>query len=396
MNFIFVSPNFPKIYSHFVKALHDRGVTVLGIGDERYENLNDELKANLTEYCYVSNLANLDWMKNAVSYLKDKYGDIDYIESNNEFWLESDAKLREFINAKNGVRPLELENWKYKSKMKAFFEKAGAKVARYILVSSIDKSLEFVKKVGYPVFAKPDNGVGAAGTFKISNDDELKAFHDKIGNEIYIMEEYIDGYITSFDGVANNNSEVIVSFNETFPTPIDQVVKSDSDLYYYAKMDMPDDFRAMGERVVKSFGIKNRCFHIEFFVLKQDKKGLAKKGDVVAIEVNMRSPGGETPELLCKALSGSYYEIYADTICYNKSDLSRWGERKVAISVNRKNRFHYVHSHDEIYSKYNEFIKDYGKYPPSFRDAMGDEFYIGAFPNLELALEFQKFVSEKN
>ena len=52
MNFVFISPNFPRIYSHFVKALHDRGVNVLGIGDERYETLNDELKANLTEYCY--------------------------------------------------------------------------------------------------------------------------------------------------------------------------------------------------------------------------------------------------------------------------------------------------------------------------------------------------------
>lgn len=395
MNFVFISPNFPRIYSHFVKALHDRGVTVLGIGDERYETLNDELKANLTEYCYVSNLGNLDWMKNTISYLKDKYGEIDYIESNNEFWLESDAKLREFINAKNGVRPAELENWKYKSKMKAYFEKANVKVARYTLVSSLENSLKFIERVGYPVFAKPDNGVGAAGTFKISNEDELKEFHNKIGNEIYIMEEYIDGYITSFDGVANNESKVIVAFNETFPTPIDQVVKTNSDLYYYAKMDMSDEFRAMGERVVKSFGIKNRCFHIEFFVLKSDKPGLAKKGDVVAIEVNMRSPGGETPELLCKALSGSYYEIYADTICYNTSDLSRWGERKVAISANRKYQYNYVHSHDEIYAKYGEYIKDYGKYPPSFRDAMGDEFYIGAFPTLEKALEFQKFVNEK-
>ena len=58
MNFIFISPNFPKIYSHFVKALKEKGVTVLGIGDQRFETLNDELKQNLTEYCYVADLNN--------------------------------------------------------------------------------------------------------------------------------------------------------------------------------------------------------------------------------------------------------------------------------------------------------------------------------------------------
>ena len=93
MNFIFISPNFPDIYSHFVKALKERGITVLGIGDTPYDKLNNELKENLTEYCFCSNLANLEWLKNTVSYLKNKYGPIDYLESNNEFWLENDAEL---------------------------------------------------------------------------------------------------------------------------------------------------------------------------------------------------------------------------------------------------------------------------------------------------------------
>ena len=85
MNYIFISPNFPKIYSHFVKALKARGVNVLGIGDERFEVLTDELKANLTEYCYVSNLNNRDWVIKTIEYLKNKYGQIDFIESNNEY-----------------------------------------------------------------------------------------------------------------------------------------------------------------------------------------------------------------------------------------------------------------------------------------------------------------------
>ena len=43
MNFVFVSPNFPIIYSKFVKSLNERGFNVLGIGDTAWNDLNDEL-----------------------------------------------------------------------------------------------------------------------------------------------------------------------------------------------------------------------------------------------------------------------------------------------------------------------------------------------------------------
>ena len=84
MNFVFISPNFPKIYSHFVKALAERGVTVLGIGDSQYSELNDELKTYLKEYCFVSDMKNVQWMKNTLDYIEGKYGQIDYIKSNDK------------------------------------------------------------------------------------------------------------------------------------------------------------------------------------------------------------------------------------------------------------------------------------------------------------------------
>ena len=251
MNFIFISPNFPTIYSHFIKSLHDRGVNVLAIGDTPYSNLNQECKDNLTEYCFCSNIGNLEWMKNTVMYLKNKYGPIDYLESNNEFWLESDAKLREHADVINGLRPKDMEAIKYKSKMKANFLKAGCKVARFILVDTIENAEKFIEEVKYPVFAKPDNGVGAAETFKISNHDELVKFFKEKPNTLYIMEEFISGYITTFDGICDDDSNVVVSFNETFPVPVDIIVKIKDDMYYFAEVDMDKKFKALGEKLLK-------------------------------------------------------------------------------------------------------------------------------------------------
>ena len=395
MNFIFISPNFPDIYSHFVKALKERGITVLGIGDTPYDKLNNELKDNLTEYCFVSNLANLDWMKNTVSYLKNKYGPIDYLESNNEFWLENDAKLREFADVINGLRPKDMEVIKFKSKMKSNFIKAGCKVARYILVDTLENSEKFIEEVGYPVFVKPDNGVGAAATYKISNHDELVNFHNTKPNVLYIMEEFINGYITSFDGIADDDSNVTLVFNETFPTPIAEVVHSGCDVYYYANMEMPQSFREMGERVIKVFGIKKRCFHIEFFCLSEDKKGLGKKGDIVALETNMRSPGGNTPDLLSIALNDSYYEVYADVIAFNSTTKDLNGKHYIAIAVSRRDNFIYKYNDDQIKWDYKDKIVTYGHYSKEIAPAMGDRFFFARFETVEEAKHFKDTVWEK-
>ena len=209
------------------------------------------------------------------------------------------------------------------------------------------------------------------------------------------MEEFLNGYITSFDGIANDESEVVLVFNETFPTPIAEVVHTGSDVYYYANMDMPKSFREMGERVIKAFGIKKRCFHIEFFCLLEDKKGLGKKGDIIALETNMRSPGGNTPDLLCIAFNNSYYEVYADVIAFDKTNKKLDDKHYIAIAVSRRNRFFYKYNDDQIKWDYKEHIVTYGTYSPAIAPAMGDRFFFAKFDTIKEAEDFKDRVWEK-
>ena len=168
-NFVFISPHFPDSFYRFVVALKNNGFRVLGIGDSPYEKLNPELKAALTEYYVCYNMDNFENEVNAVRYFENKYGHIDYIESNNEYWLDKDAALREIFGVTTGPVGKEIEFYNHKSLMKIGYKKAGAKVADYILVSDRESLENFIKKVDYPVFIKPDHGVGAEGTFKIKN-----------------------------------------------------------------------------------------------------------------------------------------------------------------------------------------------------------------------------------
>ena len=73
MNFVFLSPNFPKTYYNFTQCLRNNGVTTLGIGDEPYETLSQECKDSLVEYYKVSNLENYDEVFRAVAFFTYKY-----------------------------------------------------------------------------------------------------------------------------------------------------------------------------------------------------------------------------------------------------------------------------------------------------------------------------------
>lgn len=172
-NFVFISPNFPMTYWKFCRELKNNGMRVLGIGDCPYDGLLQELKDSLHEYYKVSSLENNDEVFKAVAFFTFKYGKIDWLESNNEYWLMRDAWLRTEFNITTGPKLDEMDKIKFKSVMKQYYAKAGLPTARYHLVEGLADALEFAHTVGYPVVVKPDNGVGANNTYKLTRDEDV-------------------------------------------------------------------------------------------------------------------------------------------------------------------------------------------------------------------------------
>lgn len=406
MNYVFISPNFPVRYLKFAESLKARGINVLGIGDSPYNDLHPRLKDALTEYYWVGDMNNYDWMKAAVGYFEGKYGHIDYIESNNEWWLTTDARLREDFGVTTGFHPADMSAIKAKSAMKEKFRAAGAKTMRYELIRSHDdlpRALEFAKKVGYPVFVKPDIGVGSSASYKIKTEEELTSFLSTDLPETYIMEEYITGAIFSYDGICDSNSEVVFACADFFPSDDAPLVNDDIDYCYVnCPFELPfpmidsKKFNALGKRVIKSFGIKQRYFHIEFFCLLEDKPGFAKKGEVVALECNMRPPGGYSPDLINFGSSVSSYEIYGDVIAYDENHQDMKKEKFYCVAPARKDRFNYIHSENEILERYWDHICMHGRYPHHLALCMGDSFFFAKFKTLEEVFKFDAFVRDKD
>lgn len=66
MNYLVISPYYPQNFQQFTIELANKGITVLGIGQESYEQLDEPLRNSLTEYFRVDNLENIDEVKRAV------------------------------------------------------------------------------------------------------------------------------------------------------------------------------------------------------------------------------------------------------------------------------------------------------------------------------------------
>jgi len=395
MSFIFISPAFPKNYYNFCNRLKRNGVNVLGIGDTPYNELNDNVKNSLTEYYKVNSLENYDEVYRACAFFAFKYGKIDFLESNNEYWLRQDSKLRTDFNI-TGAKENEVIGFTSKSEMKDFYIKAGVPVARYKFVTTYDEDLEFINnEVGFPVIVKPNIGVGAQATYKIKDEKELKKFHESNIQVPYIMEEYIQGDIISFDGICDSKSNVVFCDNEVFPPSIMDIVNENLELTYYVNKIVPDDLRKIGEKVLKAFNIKSRYFHLEFFKLTKAKKGLGKIGDIVALEVNMRPPGGYTPDMINFAQSVDTYQIWADVMCYDEiRNVNLNHPKYYCFYFGRRDRIKYKYSYDEIKQKY-PYIEMHDRMSDALSGAMGNEFFIAKFAEFSDLEDFKNMVSKR-
>lgn len=382
-NFIFISPHFPTNYENFCVQLHENGVNVFGIGDTPYENLTDSLKTALTEYYKVDSMEDYDQMYRAVAFLCYKHGSMDGLESNNEYWLEQDARLRTDFNIPSGFHNEDMPRIKYKSCMKEYYQRVGIPVARYHMVDNYEGCLNFIREVGYPVVTKPDNGVGASHTFKISSDEELgNFFANKWDDTVYIMEEFINAEINSYDAIIDSHGNPIFEAGNVTPMSIMDIVNNADNALFYIVKDLAGDTRHLGRETAKSFGVRSRFVHFEFFRLLSDHEGLGKKGDLMALEVNMRPSGGFTPDMINFARETDVYKIWADMVAYDSTQKPVGTHHFCAFAGLRDGK-DFALTPDDIIEKYDDHLKMVERMPDALADAMGNQMYLATFDTEE-------------
>ena len=375
MNVLFISPHFPTHFYLFCQRLKERGVTVLGLGDTAWDQLGDNCRNALSDYRGVSSLQDYEQVYRAVAEYIFRYGRIDYVDSQNEYWLELDARIRTDFNITSGPKLDAMADMNHKSRMKAAYERAGIPAAPWCLPASLEEAAQFAEKVGYPVIVKPDKGVGAADTRKVKNPGALKHWWESRQPGVdYIEEMLVPGHVESFDGITDSNRNVLFCASQSLPRSLMDAVGSGEDVVSYCQAP-GDDLRAAGERLLKEFDTRNRFFHFEFFRLDEDAGELGKKGDVVGLEVNMRAPGGRIPDKMNYAYDTDVYTIWADSLIYDRCFMTT--EFKHYIThVGRKDNIAYAHSYEEIRGFCGGQILEEMDVAPVLADEMGDHAYL--------------------
>ncbi|MDE3995673.1 ATP-grasp domain-containing protein [Glaesserella parasuis] len=387
MNFVMISPHFPTNFETFAVRLRESRFNTLGIADTPYEQLSEGLRNSLTEYYRVDNMEDYEQVYRAVGYFAHKYGRIDRVESHNEYWLELDAKLRTDFNVP-GYKNEDMLAIKTKAQMKEVFRKAGLKVAKGRVFKDDEDARKLAKELKFPVIIKPNSGVGASDTYKIKSADELEAFFGyKNAHVEYIMEEFIEGDIVTFDGLTDKDGNIVFYSSLEYSEVVLETVEKDNDMFYYIPREIKEDLVKLGQKCVDAFKVRERFFHFEYFRVK-------KTGELMPLEINCRPPGGLTIDMWNYANDFDVFREYANIVKENKfySNIThRWN----VVYIARKANKNYKHTIDEVCQKYAGNIISVQTVPGVFAKIMGEHGILARTETMEQMREIARFAQEK-
>ena len=372
MNVLFLSPAFPPNAYLFCAALARRGARVLAIGDSPHGDVRPELAAALAEYVWVPSLGDHAAVLAQAAGLARRHGPLDWIDAQIELWLELAARLRDDLDVP-GPREAELRRQRSKSGMAEIFDRAGIPRPRGERVTSLARALAFGRAEGYPLIFKPDTGAGAVSTFTADSEAALPGAFAR-ATPGHILQRFVSGDIVTFDGLTDREGRVVFCTSHRYDTGIMQVVSGGLDGHYYSLRAVPPSLDAIGRRAVAAFDVRSRFFHLEFF---------DTPGGHVALEMNLRPPGGFTTDMMNYAADIDVYDLWARIVVGERPPPILAEPRYHAAHAGRRDARRYRLSHGELLAALGETLVWHRRLPREFSAMQGDEMYLLRHPDLE-------------
>jgi hypothetical protein len=386
MDYLYISPEFPPNYAHFIAHLHALGIRVWGIGEADFYQMPESLRSALAWYVRTDlNRTNavLGALEELIIQKKasGSKGTFDLVESHNEQWLSLEGLINEKYGI-DGLKQRDLPRLKKKSKMKQRFQELGLPVARGALVTDISRTLDLADTLGYPLILKPDEGVGAGGIYRVDNKIQLQTYLTEL-DEDYLLEEFIEGDIVTYDGLTNYDGQIVFENSLIYGDGVLEYVLG-KDTFFYVSRHISAELRAIGRKLAAGFDIRRKFFHFEFFKVN---------GTYMPIEINCRPPGGAILDMMNYSVDDDLYRAYADMIAGGRTNIQA-SKKYYCCYLGRKDK-HYTHSHQEILAAFGPNLVEHDLNPPLFRQAMGTERYILRSANEADMFKMAEFVLKK-
>ncbi len=382
-NILLLSPHYPPRLFPFGPALKAEGYRVLAMGDISWEGLPRALVESVTEYhqmplhCYAGrgqiDEGRYDALYRCVASMLSRNGRLVAVESFNEFWLPLEARLRQDFNIP-GPRPEDLQKLIRKSLMKDLFKRAQVPVVRGELLRDRDHLLAFLLEE-HALVAKPDIGVGASDTHKITNAAEAEKFwSERDPLTTYFIETYIGGddrELLSFDGLTDADGRIAFYTVHPVNEGLLEITQGVPLTYHNLRQaEISDTLIGYGERLLREMHLPKRFFHIEFFRVGKTYFGL---------EVNIRPPGVLTLDMMNHARGIDLWMEYAH-IMRGRVGTIEGIRDEITVYVARLFRYDYRLTHEQVLERFGAAVVHH---QPMDSAIMGDYAYLVRVPNHE-------------
>ncbi len=371
MNVLFLSPAFPPNVYLFCVALAARGHTVLGLGDSPRHDVRDELSWAMTEYVVVPSLEDYDPVHRAVAGLIGRHGRLDRVVSQIELWLPLEARLREDFNVA-GLRPEAMGRQRRKSGMAEIFASAGIPVPAGERLGDLASARTFAARHGYPLIVKPDTGAGAAHTFELEDDAALAEACAGARTDL-LLQPFVPGDIVTFDGLTDRDGRIVFFTAHRYDTGIMQVVSGGLDGHYYSLREVPPALEDVGRRAVRAFDVRERFFHLEVF---------ETPAGYVALEMNLRPPGGFTTDMMNYAADVDVYDLWARALGGDDLGDFTYHPKYHVAHAGRRDHVTYAVSHDELVCELGDTLVHWRRLPNELAPMQGNVMYLLRHPEI--------------
>lgn len=372
MNVLYLSPGYPPTGWQFCSALRQRGVRVAAIGDEPLVEGNAWLNA-VDEYVFEPQLEDYAAVRTSVAKLVERVGPFDRVESNGEYCLELEARVRADFGIP-GLSLSVLRQQRSKLGMAELFSKAGIPYPTTARGDDARQVRAFAAKYGFPLVFKPEVGAGAVCTFAVTCKSELeRALQHPL--PYHLVQPFIEGDIITYDGLTDSQGQIVFATSHVYDVGIMQLRQAAGrDGHYHSLRQVPPALAELGQRAVRAFGVRERFFHIEFFARAD--------GTYVALEMNLRPPGGYTTELMNHAADIDVYALWAEVLTHQSVEGLRHDAKHYTAHAGRRHTRAYRVDERVLGHRLGTTLVAVHPIPPSAADTMGDVAYLLRHPDL--------------
>jgi hypothetical protein len=330
MNVLIISPGYPADMPEFTRGLAETGARVIGVGDQGPDSLPELVKQSLRDYIRVPSL----WRTGDVIaeiHRQLRGQSIDRVECLWEPGIMLAAELREHFSVP-GLTTAQANRFRDKEAMKVALDAAGIRTPKHVAVDNAAACWEAAHAIGFPVILKPIAGAGSADTYRVNDNDDLRAVLPRLRHVATVsVEEFVDGEEFTFDTITIGGKIAYYTIAWYRPRPL--IARSNEwispQVIALRNVEQPDlaDGVRMGYDVIKALEFDSGFTHMEWY-RKAD-------GEVVFGEIGARPPGAHQVDQMKYACNFDVFKAWGQAVTQGRMDATIERKYNVAIIFKR-------------------------------------------------------------